>query len=189
MKIIMISGSRNRDGRTAAAAKAFLKGVASAGGTFEEFYLPEMKIERCRQCGQAGWGACLEEGRCIIEDDFAALVEKMGRADAVVFATPVYFSDLSESIRAFLDRVRRITRHESAKTGIDGTVAIGIAVAGGGGGGAPACCVSFERALQPSGFNVVDLFPVRRQNLDAKKDILELAGKKLASGAYAYDDS
>ena len=32
----------------------------------------------------------------------------MGRADLVIFATPVYFHDLSESMKAFLDRLRRI---------------------------------------------------------------------------------
>ena len=187
MNVLMISGSRNRDGQTATAVRVFLEGVAAAGGMPQEFYLPEMKVERCRQCNDAGWGLCLKEGRCVIEDDFAFLVEKIDQADAVVFATPVYFGDLSESIRAFLDRVRRITRHESAKVKIEDKMAIGIAVAGGGGGGAPTCCVSLERALQPSGFYVADLFPVWRQNLHTKKDILEVAGEKLAAGAYAKD--
>ena len=67
--------------------------------------LPEMAIERCRQCDADGWGVCRARGSCVIEDDFAGLVERMREADAIVFATPVYFSDLSESLRAILDRL------------------------------------------------------------------------------------
>ena len=38
----------------------------------------------------------------------------------------------------------------------------------GGGGGAPLCTVSLERVLQHCGFDVIDMVPARRQNLDAK---------------------
>ena len=85
----------------------------------------------------------------MIDDDFASLVERIRSSDAAVFATPVYFSDLSESMRAFLDRLRRICRHESGRAGIEGTPAVGICVAGGGGGGAPACVVALEKVLMP----------------------------------------
>ena len=102
MKALMILGSRNPEGQTARAARALLQGIAGKGGQYEEFFLPKMSIERCRQCEDSGWGICRTEGRCVIEDDLASLVEKIKGADAVIFATPVYFSDLSESIRAFL---------------------------------------------------------------------------------------
>jgi len=39
------------------------------------------------------------EHRCIIEDDFNSVAAKLAAADAVVFASPVYFVDLSESLR------------------------------------------------------------------------------------------
>ncbi|GAH53950.1 unnamed protein product, partial [marine sediment metagenome] len=50
--------------------------------------------------------------------ELASLVRGIRVADCAVFATPVYFSDLSESLRAFLDRLRRITRHEAGKAQI-----------------------------------------------------------------------
>ena len=53
-------------------------------------------------------------------------------------------------------------------------------MAGGGGGGAPTCCVSLEKVLSICGFNVVDMVPVRRQNVDAKLAVLEQAGAWLA---------
>ncbi|MGQ9629691.1 MAG: flavodoxin family protein [bacterium] len=183
MNTVMVLGSRNPKGQTARAADAFIEGLTSGGGQSERVFLPHMKIERCRQCEDTGWGTCRSEGRCTIEDDFSPLVEKIRNSDAAVFATPVYFSDLSESMRAFLDRLRRITRHEAGKSGIDGKPAVGICVAGGGGGGGPACAVSLEKVLRTCGFDVVDIVPARRQNLDVKVDVLRITGKWFASHA------
>ena len=195
MQIMMISGSRNRKGRTARAIESIGKGVAKAGGTSESIFLPELNIERCRQCDKEGWGICKSENRCIIEDDFDLIVAKLSIADAVVFASPVYFYDLSESMRAFLDRLRRITprpdpgpRRVFPMPGVSplmpppgATPAIGVCMAGGGGGGAPYCCVILERFLPECGFDVVDMIPIRRQNFEFKLPILELTGEWLAT--------
>ena len=180
MKTILISGSRNHAGQTASAAKAFADGCSSAGGQVEQVFLPEMKIERCRQCEDNGWGVCRSEGRCIIEDDFAGLVQRIRAADAAVFATPVYFGDLSESLRAFLDRLRRICRKDEGKQGLEGKPAIGICVAGGGGGGAPMCTQILDRTLTTCGFDVLDVVPARRQNLAMKAQVLRTLGRWLA---------
>jgi len=126
-------------------------------------------------------GLCRKEGRCIIEDDFANLVDKVRGANVAVFATPVYYSDLSESLRAFLDRLRRTCTQPAGRTGVENTNAIGVCVAGGGGGGAPACCVSLEKVLTTCGFDVTDVVPVRRQNLAAKLSVLEQAGSALVA--------
>jgi multimeric flavodoxin WrbA len=147
----------------------------------EQFFLPQMNIERCRQCEDNGWGICRTEGQCVIEDDFAALVDGIRDADAVVFATPVYWGDLSESIRAFLDRLRRICTHEDGKSGIGGTKAIGICVAGGGGGDGPSCAVNMEKILHTCGFDLLDMVPARRQNLEMKCRVLKMTGEWLAS--------
>ncbi len=181
MKTILICGSRNPNGQTAQAADAVLKGLAKAGASAERVFLPTLKVERCRQCDDNGWGLCRKEGRCVIDDALSGLVEKMRQADAVVFATPVYYSDLSESMRAFTDRLRRICTHEAGRVSIKGKPVIGVCVAGGGGGGAPGCCVSLEKVMTTCGLDVVDAIPVRRQNLQAKLRTLELAGQWLAS--------
>ena len=176
MYILAILGSRNPKGRTAQAAHALLQGASQTGSTIETVFLTEKKIERCRQCEDSGWGLCRREGHCVIEDDFAAVVEKIKEADAVVFATPVYFSDLSESMRAFTDRLRRTCMHEAGGRGIGDKPAVGLCVAGGGGGGAPSCTVNLEKVLGRCGFDMVDMIPVRRQNLEIKKAILGIVG-------------
>jgi multimeric flavodoxin WrbA len=180
MKTLVIAGSRNPQGRTAFACNALLRGAAETGSETEIVFLPQLSIERCRQCDQAGWGQCRTDGRCVIDDDFQATVEKIMAAGAVAFATPVYFSDLSESLRAFLDRLRRVTRHEETKAAISPRRVLGICVAGGGGGGAPSCTVSLEKVLHNCGFDVLDMVPARRQNLDLKGAVLEGTGRWLA---------
>jgi multimeric flavodoxin WrbA len=178
--MLMISGSRNPEGSTARMADALLRGASAEGVDAERVFLPSEAIERCRQCDSAGWGKCRSDGYCVIDDDFAGIVEKMREADAIVFANPVYFGDLSETLRAFLDRLRRILRHEAARDGLEDKPAIGICVAGGGGGGAPNCCLSLERVLSTCGFDVLDLVPVRRQNMDLKAEVLEATGRWFA---------
>jgi multimeric flavodoxin WrbA len=191
MAILIISGSRNRQGKTAQAVEAIRRGVEKAGGKTEIVFLTELKIERCRQCNPDGWGLCRSEGRCIIEDDFAALVAKVKAADSLVFANPVYFGDLSESLRAFLDRYRRtrftsLFRPPSAGGppmgfGSGGIPAVGFCYAGGSGNGTISCLASMERALQTSGFDIVDMIPARRQNLEMKLPMLEKTGEWLVS--------
>jgi len=180
MNVPVVSGSRNPQGQTARAAEALLDGLRRGGADADVVFLPTLAIERCRQCDQAGWGACRAEGRCVIDDDFAALVDRLKAADAVAVVTPVYFSDLAESLRAFLDRLRRTCRHDAGKEGLVGKPAVGLCVAGGGGGGAPACTASLEKVLLTCGFDVVDMVPVRRQNLDMKLDVLKTVGRWLA---------
>ena len=181
MSVLAILGSRNPEGQTAKAVQAVLEGSTSQGSQAEQVFLPEMKIERCRQCEQDGSGICSKEGCCVIQDDFATIVDKLKRAHAAVFATPVYFGDLSESMRGFLDRLGRTCGHEAGKERIGGKPAMGVCVAGGSGGGAPTCAVSLEKYLSRCGFEVIDMVPVRRHNLDMKLAILGVTGKWLVN--------
>ena len=183
MKTLVLLGSRDPAGRTARSAAAFLAGAVEAGSEEETILLPEMTLERCRQCENSGWGECKDQGSCVIEDDFAALVDRIASADVVAFATPVYFGDLSESMRAFLDRLRRVCMHDAGRARIQDKAAVGICMAGGSGGGTPACAVSLDKVLSRCGFDLADMVLVRRQNIDLKLDVLRATGRWIA--AYA----
>jgi multimeric flavodoxin WrbA len=181
MKVIAISGSRSPEGQTAQALNAACDGLKAEGVDCIIHFLPTLKIERCRQCDESGWGLCRKEGSCIIEDDFSNCIDELRRSDGAVIATPVYFSDLSESMRAFLDRLRRIARHENGRSGIEGTPAIGVCVAGGGGGGAISCALNLEKIAGTCGFDIKDIIPVRRQNLQHKISVLKETGRWFAA--------
>jgi multimeric flavodoxin WrbA len=194
MQMLTLLGSRNHQGRTAQSVFALQDGFKKAGGTSEAIFLLDRNLERCRQCDLDGWGQCRREGTCIIEDDFGSIIEKIQGSDIVVFASPVYFMDLSESMRSFLDRLRRIRFRRVASTApgspppagapgtpgvpnVRGMLALGLCLSGGGGGGSPNCLVSMERILQTCGFNLVDMIPVRRQNLELKLRVLDMTGE------------
>ncbi len=174
MNCLILCGSTNPAGQTAQAASAFREGLEASQALVETVFLPKMNLHHCKQCGADGWGICRTNGRCVIEDDLAGLLDKIAGADMVVFATPVYYSDLSESMRAFLDRARRVGQIRK------GVPAVGICVAGGGGGGAPQCCVQLEKIIGIIGFDVWDMVPVRRQNLQVKTEILRESARRYA---------
>lgn len=180
MRAVIVLGSRNTAGQTARAAAALAAGMTTAGAQVEQVFLTALSIERCRQCDVRGWGQCRELGSCVIDDDLSGLAAQLRAADRIAFVTPVYFADLSESMRAFLDRLRRIMRHQAGKDGLAGKPALGICVAGGGGGGAPACAAALEKILSTAGLDVVDMIPVRRQNLEHKLQVLHLTGEWFA---------
>ena len=181
MNILIVSGSRNPEGQTARAVNAVSEGAKEAGSDVELVFLPTLNLERCRQCDQNGWGICKSKGRCVAEDDFNPLLDKILSADVSVFASPVYFSDLSESLLTFLGKIRRISINPEAQKRIANKPVVGICCAGGSGNGAPDCCASLYKILFRTGFDVVDMVPVRRQNLEAKLPALNLMGKWLAT--------
>ncbi|HEY94429.1 MAG TPA: flavodoxin family protein [Dehalococcoidia bacterium] len=180
MKILFLSGSRDRNGRTAGSIQTIITGAEKAGAKTESFFLPELNLQHCRQCDANGWGSCRKEGHCVVEDDFQMLVNKIQESDVVVFATPVYFRDLSESMKAFLDKLRRISAfNPDPKT--KGISAVGLCMAGGGGGGAISACMYLESTLQMCRFDVIDMIPIRRQNFEIKLPMLELTGEWLVT--------
>lgn len=181
MKALAILGSRDPSGQTARAAQGLIDGLAAEGVRTERLFLPAMKLESCRQCEKDGWGICATEGRCIIDDDYAAIVEKIEAADLVIFATPVYYGDMSETMRVLTDRLRRSFARARARTGENRLFkpVIGIGVAGGGGGGSESCITSLKKVLSTCGFEALDMIPVRRQNLPIKTKMLELLGRWL----------
>ncbi|MFB0558231.1 MAG: flavodoxin family protein [Candidatus Bathyarchaeia archaeon] len=180
MKCIAIQSSPNLDGLTSTLTKAVLKGFESVGGEAELINLNLMDVGQCIACDR-GWGRC-RDGDCILEDDFEAIRRKIGEADTFVFATPVYWHDLSESAKAFLDRLRRCETYSNRGT-CKGKKAIGIASAGGSGHGAVRALYNLEDYLRRVGFEVFDLVSVTRFSKDHKLPMLEEAGRRLEYNA------
>jgi multimeric flavodoxin WrbA len=176
MKIIAIQASPNHDGLTAETAKRVIKGVEAAGNTAELVNLNDLVIKKCKAC-DGGWGQCRDEGTCILKDDFAELVDKMVEADGLVFTTPVYWWDLSESTKTFLDRLRRCETHFGFKR-FNNKRYIGITCAGGTGNGATRALNLLEEYLKRIGFKMYDWVPVTQWNRAHKLPMLEEAGER-----------
>lgn len=98
-KVLVISSSYRTKGNSARLAEEFVKGAAEAGNDVEFISLHDKKIGFCRGCL-----TCQKTKRCIIHDDADMIREKMLHADAVVFATPVYYYGISGQLKTLLDR-------------------------------------------------------------------------------------
>jgi multimeric flavodoxin WrbA len=180
MKVLGIQSSPNLDGLTCEMAEACLEGAKSAGADVELVHLNKLRIEACR-AHDRGWGTCREEGICMINDDFQGLREKIQKADALVFSTPVYFGDISESAKCFLDRWRRCERENTNQQYLKGKLVMGIANAGGGGRGAITALHSLETYFRRFEFTIFDLVPINRISKKHKVNMLKAAGKRMAA--------
>lgn len=177
---LIITASPNADGLTAACAEAAQAGFEAAGAEAYRLNLSRMSIERCRQCGN-GWGQCLSEHVCIIQDDIVPLQEALAEAEGIVLITPVYFGELAESMRAAFDRVRRCNFSFGAPAGrVNGTPFIAVAAAGGSGGGIATCLLSMEMLVRHMQGAVADLIGVTQRNRAYTIDHIRQAATALA---------
>lgn len=177
MKLLAIQSSPNLGGLTAETAKQVIRGAEAVGHEAELIHLNEAVIKKCKAC-DGGWGQCRREGTCILNDDFSGIVEKIQESDAIVFTTPVYWHDLSESAKTFLDRLRRVETHHGFKRYVDKPY-IGIACAGGSGNGATRALYLLEEYLKRVGFKNYDLVTVTQANRAHKLPMLEEAGRNV----------
>jgi multimeric flavodoxin WrbA len=186
--VIVISASPNPDGLTAACAAAAVEGIRSAGGQAEEVRLNDLELGMCQAC-EDGWGPCLQDHECQVEDDFRALHARVLQADGLVLVTPVYWHEMSESAKAFTDRLRRCEAPRGTESGLAGKPVIAIAAAGDSGDGMITCLVSMERWIHHTRARVYDLLPVNRWSRDYKlvatREAARTMVEEMIGGEYA----
>ena len=97
-RILAISTSPRRHGNSESALDTVL---AAIGDRFpaEKVVLGDLAIAPCKGCG-----ACERLGRCVQEDDFQALSQKILDADVLILATPVYSMSVCAQAKALIDR-------------------------------------------------------------------------------------
>ena len=102
-KVLVISSSLRPNSNSNALADAFAEGAASAGNEVEKISLRGKNIGFCRGCL-----ACQKLGHCVINDDAPEITEKMLHADVLVFATPIYYYEMSGQLKTLLDRANAL---------------------------------------------------------------------------------
>ena len=97
--VLIISSSPRKGSNSETLAASFAKGAEEAGHKVETVYLREKNYGFCKGCL-----ACLKVGHCVIDDDAVEIATKMHDADVLVFATPIYFYEMSGQMKTLLDR-------------------------------------------------------------------------------------
>jgi multimeric flavodoxin WrbA len=100
MKVIGIISSPHAEGNGATLVREALKGAEQAGASVQEVFLPDLRIEYCRDCH-----GCTTLGRCVLKDDFPALRDQMRDADGIIVSSPTYAKAPSARIKNLFDRL------------------------------------------------------------------------------------
>lgn len=102
-RIFILSASLRKNSNSEALAEAFHRGAQEAGHTVQTVSLRGKTIGFCKGCL-----ACLKNGRCIIPDDAVEIARQMHDADGIVFATPIYYYEMSGQMKTLLDRANSL---------------------------------------------------------------------------------
>lgn len=104
MKILVLTGSPHRRGTTNVLIEQFIRGAEEAQNEVSRFDCAFVKVHPCIGCDRCGTG----KNDCVFKDDMYELYPKVIAADAVVFATPLYYHGYSAQLKAVIDRFHGI---------------------------------------------------------------------------------
>jgi multimeric flavodoxin WrbA len=190
-RIMFVCGSPNRRGNTNRVVEWVADAARGAGADVEIVNAAELdyKTTGCIACM-----ACQRnrDFRCAIDDEASQVIARMSEADAVVFASPVYWHGPSAQLKLLLDRMFSLVDFSRMpfRTALEGRT---LAVIGTGGGpmedGLDMLEMTFHRAADaldlPFDSLLVPLAPQDPADMEQKADVREKAvalGRKLAGG-------
>ena len=99
-KVIVISTSLRAGSNSDMLADQFIEGAKASGHEVEKISLVGKNIQFCKGCL-----ACQQLGKCVINDDVNAIMAQVLEADVVVWATPIYYYEMSGQMKTLIDRM------------------------------------------------------------------------------------
>lgn len=98
-KVLVISSSLRNKSNSEILARQAAKGAEDAGHDVEFITLKDKILNFCKGCL-----ACQKTMRCVIRDDASEICEKVGNAEVLIFANPIYYYELCGQLKTLLDR-------------------------------------------------------------------------------------
>jgi multimeric flavodoxin WrbA len=112
MKAVGIVGSPRKGGNSEILTAHCLKAIAEEDFETELVSLAGLDIRGCNHCEY-----CFKNDGCSIEDDFQAVYKKMIAGDALIVASPVYFSSATALVKGLLERAGYISIRQNPFAG------------------------------------------------------------------------
>ncbi|MFX1546111.1 MAG: flavodoxin family protein [Promethearchaeota archaeon] len=106
MKILIILGAR-KNGNTYHTSFALIQEMKKLGQVDEEYlFLRDYNLKFCLGCR-----TCFDKGEfsCPQKDDLLSIVDKIKKVDGVIFASPVFMSDVSGEMKTLIDRMAYVS--------------------------------------------------------------------------------
>ena len=99
-KIVLLTASPRAKGNSAAMADAFSQALLEQGAELIRIDAASCGVKGCIACDN-----CFRDGRpCCFDDGFNAIMEAILSADALAFASPVYWYTFPAGIKAVIDK-------------------------------------------------------------------------------------
>jgi multimeric flavodoxin WrbA len=104
MNILAILGSPRKNGNTSELLNKYLEGIKEnyKDVSVDEIFLQGEKIRPCTACNSCKKG---DGAECKINDDMQKYYKKVENANLLIFATPVYWFNMSAQTKIFIDRL------------------------------------------------------------------------------------
>lgn len=129
MLIVGLNGSPNRDGNTAFLLDTALKAAAELGAETETIFVQEILEQDKRPFCIACETPC--RGVCYAGTKMEEALKRLGEADGLLIASPVYFGTVSAQLKSFWDKTRRLRREKKLLNTVGGALTSGGARFGG----------------------------------------------------------
>ncbi len=100
-QVLIISSSPRKKSNSEILAMRAAEGVKSTGCDADFVSIGNLKIAPCNACDSCRRGS---KAGCVIKDDMQPLYQKISDADGIIFATPIYWFNMSAQMKAFIDR-------------------------------------------------------------------------------------
>jgi multimeric flavodoxin WrbA len=99
-KVFIVSSTMRKGGNSEILADWFAKGASDAGNEVKRINLRDINFKFCVGCMY-----CQTHDKCVLKDDVNGLLSDVQSSDVLVFATPIYYYEMSGQLKTFLDRL------------------------------------------------------------------------------------
>ena len=99
-KVIVINGSARESGNTDALLNKFHDGAGDFDSYIAQFNLRDCRVGDCRGCYN-----CRDMSECSLDDDMTAIREAISKAELIIFASPIYWCEVTGLMKTFIDRL------------------------------------------------------------------------------------
>ncbi len=102
MKILILNGSPRTTGNTKTALTTIMQGIEQNIPTaeVEKVNVYKLHIKACIHCEKCKTNG----GTCVLPDDSATIIQKVTKADMIIFGSPVYWWGISAKLKLVLDK-------------------------------------------------------------------------------------
>ena len=102
MKVVLFNGSPRKNGNTNECLKIVMQELKKEDIECDYVWIGAKRLQGCTACYQ-----CIEndDQRCVLPgDDMNEYIQKMLKADGIIIGSPTYYSNMSTSIKALIER-------------------------------------------------------------------------------------